>query len=374
MVAINPLVWDFILANARAFKAEVYGWLLGYYADNGEPTILGAYDCQKFVEQTLISAIPEPKEYHEIAVSLPNGIGVVGMYHSHPAGSNIFHSHIDDSTVIDYTRLAENFVSLVTNGTDVQCFMLVDKKSRKLKKIEPQLKLPKTPFCTQFRVNLNVHLPKNGSQIESHVITSQFADLFFNHWEKRRYILPGSKKIMDDKTRLSNIPEDPSNRANILEIDLGALQGEKETPKADCISVSEKVEVKVFHKNSETIANVDQKVQNAVLNQLNQRILKGCLDPNRKAWNLAPIFEISFWNIPLIIAFKDEEARKESEEFIKGMSKRMNYISLDRVQQNLLMREQVLQTIRDLERLASTYTIASQKEILAQLKNKFSRR
>ncbi len=372
MVDINPLVWDFIPANAREFKAEVYGWLLGYYADNGEPVILGAYDCQKFVEQTLISAIPDPKQYHEVTVSLPNGIGVLGMYHSHPAGSNIFHSHIDDSTVLDYTSLASNFISVVTNGSDIQCFMLVDKKERKLKKIEPQLKLPKIPPSTHFRVNLNCHLAGITSPVEAHNITSHFADLFHNNWENRVYLNPVGKKPIDVKTPLVKLPEDPSSKLRIIEVDLGGLQNKNEKSGSGGINLQGKLELELFHKDKETIAQVDQKVRNAIQNQLNQRILKGQLDPAGKSWTLSPSHEIRFWNIPLVIIFSFYDAQNECEEFLKGMSQRIKYISLDKVKQNPIMREQILRTIGDLEKLATVHQISSQKEVLTQLKKKLT--
>lgn len=372
MVDINPLVWDFIPANAREFKAEVYGWLLGYYADNGDPVILGAYDCQKFVEQTLISAIPDPKQYHEVAVSLPNGIGVLGMYHSHPAGSNIFHSHIDDSTVLDYTSLASNFISIVTNGLDVQCFMLVDKKDRKLKKVEPQLKLPKSPPSTHFHVNLNLRLDVAGSQVEAHNITSQFADMFHNKWEKRLYLVSGSKKNIDDKTALIKVPEDPASKLRTLDVDLTGLLGEKEKATTGGISIQGRIDIELFHKNNDTLAQVDQKVRNAIQNQLNQRILKGHLDPTGKSWTLAPSHEIWFWNIPLVIIFSLYDAQNECEEFLKGMLQRIKYISLDKVKQNPIMREQVLRTIGDLEKLATIHQISSQKETIIQLKKKLT--
>ncbi len=372
MVVINPLVWDFVPANAREFKAEVYGWLLGYYADNGEPVILGAYDCQKFMEQTLISAIPDPKQYHELTVSIPNGIGVVGMYHSHPAGSNIFHSRIDDSTVFDYTNLASNFVSVVTNGSDVQCFMLVDKKDLKLKNVDPQLKLVKAPPSTHIRVNLNLRLPLGGPHVEGVAITSKFADMFHDNWGNRSYLALGSKQKLEEKTSLIKISEDPATKMRMLEVDLSRLQDEKEKGTTDGITVQARIEAELFHKENETLAQADQNIKNAIQHQINQQVLKGRPDAGGKAWNFAPVQQVSLWNIPLAITFSINNARKECEEFVKAMVQRIKYIPLDKVKQNSLMREQVLLTLRDLEKLATIYEISSQKDVLAQIKKKLA--
>lgn len=371
MVIINPFVWDFIPANARAFKEEVYGWLLGYSADNGEPVILGAYDCQKFVEQTLISAHADEKMFHEIAVSLPNGIGVIGVYHSHPAASNIFHSHIDDSTVLNFIKMASNFISVVTNGSDVQCFMLVDKAEGNLKKIEPQLKLAKLPPSTRLRVNLNVRLFPGGSQVKAHNITSQFADMFHNNWAKRRYLLPSTKKNLEEQTLLSKIPDEPSLKSRLIEVDLGGMQ--EKTSKSDSgIRIQGKLELELFHKEKETIAQADQNIRNAILNQLNQRILKGQLDPVGKSWTLAPGHEIRLWNIPLDFVFSLYDAQHECEEFLNGMVQRINYISPEKVKQDSTMREQLSRTIGDLEKLATIHQISSQKDVLNQLKKKLT--
>ncbi len=372
MVVINPLVWDFIPANAREFTEEVYGWLLGYYADNGEPVILGVYDCQKFVEQTLISAHPDSKMFHEIAVSLPNGIGVLGLYHSHPAGSNIFHSHIDDSTVLDFSKMASNFISVVTNGADVQCFQLADKKDLKLKKIDPQLKLNKRPPFTQFRVNLNFHLSIAASPTEAPAITSKFADMFHNNWANRRYLLPGTKTNVEEQTLLTKIPEDPASKMQVLEVDIIGLQGQQDIALTGGLTIQGKIDLKIFHKDHETLAQADEKVRLAILNELTQRILKGRLDASTKTWKLAPIYEIHFWNIPLVFVFALNGGRAECEEFLKGMAQRLKYIALVKVKENSLMREQVLHTLSDLEKLATTYQISSQKDMVAQIKKKLT--
>src|SRR5271157_1098321 len=252
MVEINPLAWDFIAENARHYTEEVYGWLLGYFAD-GEPSILGAYDCQEFLEQTLISAIPEPKQFHQLAISLPNGIGVIGMYHSHPAGSNIFHSHIDDNTVLDYITLESNFVSAVTNGKDIQCFMLVDKDTKALKNVTPKLKVPPLPPSTHFRANIDLDISADDGEVTAPLITSKIAEIINQDWDSRRFLESVSNKVLDKKAALSKLIANPRDKSRSVEVDLPALKENNPDQNTGEISLRAAVSVEIFHKKGDTI-------------------------------------------------------------------------------------------------------------------------
>ncbi|HMF33590.1 MAG TPA: Mov34/MPN/PAD-1 family protein, partial [Candidatus Lokiarchaeia archaeon] len=250
MVEINPLAWDFIAENARHYTEEVYGWLLGYFAD-GEPSILGAYDCQEFLEQTLISAIPEPKQFHQLAISLPNGIGVIGMYHSHPAGSNIFHSHIDDNTVLDYITLESNFVSAVTNGKDIQCFMLVDKDTKALKNVTPKLKVPPLPPSTHFRASIDLSFSPESGDINAPLITSKIAEIINQDWDSRRFLESVSNKVLDKKAALSKLIANPRDKSRSVEVDLPALKENNPDQNTGEISLRAAVSVEIFHKKGD---------------------------------------------------------------------------------------------------------------------------
>jgi len=65
---------------------------------------------------------------------MPQGIGPIGIYHSHPASSSLFHSHTDDNTLISLTNQFQNCVSIVTNGEEINFYQMgKEKKTREIK-------------------------------------------------------------------------------------------------------------------------------------------------------------------------------------------------------------------------------------------------
>jgi len=73
-------------------------------------------------------------EFQELSSSMPQGIGPIGIYHSHPASSTLFHSHTDDNTLISLTNQFQNCVSIVTNGEEINFYQMgKEKKTREIK-------------------------------------------------------------------------------------------------------------------------------------------------------------------------------------------------------------------------------------------------
>lgn len=72
----------------------------------------------------MISAIPHAQDFQEISSVLPQGIGPIGIYHSHPFSGEVFHSHTDDSTLISLSKQFPSCASIVTNGKKVNYYQL----------------------------------------------------------------------------------------------------------------------------------------------------------------------------------------------------------------------------------------------------------
>ena len=121
-VMINPWVRKFLESHARSYKKEVYGWLIGYEDNQKNQYIISTIPCQRYIEQEYAHATPDPIEFQEIGAFLPHGLGIIGIYHSHP--DSVFHSGTDDSTLQNFTRMYPNMISGVTNGDETRWFCL----------------------------------------------------------------------------------------------------------------------------------------------------------------------------------------------------------------------------------------------------------
>jgi len=60
---------------------------------------------------------------------MPQGIGPIGIYHSHPFSSEIFHSHTDNLTLRSLSNQFLDSISIVTNGEEIN-FYHMDKESK----------------------------------------------------------------------------------------------------------------------------------------------------------------------------------------------------------------------------------------------------
>lgn len=126
-----PEIFVNVIKNqALSSENEIYGWLIGYQKNN-IPHVLTIIECQRFEQQSVIRAIPDVQEFQEISSVLPQGIGPIGIYHSHPFSSEVFHSHTDDSTLISLSNQFPNCISIVTNGEEINFYRMGNKNKTK---------------------------------------------------------------------------------------------------------------------------------------------------------------------------------------------------------------------------------------------------
>ncbi len=113
IVLVAPWIPEFIKKHAKSSVKEIYGWLIGGETKKNGLIVYSAISCHRYLHQTSIGAIPDTKEMQDISAALPQGLGVIGIYHSHPG--DIFHSHTDDQTLENFTRFYPKMLSAVTN-------------------------------------------------------------------------------------------------------------------------------------------------------------------------------------------------------------------------------------------------------------------
>ena len=182
---------EVIKKQARSSLDEIYGWLIGY-SKNDIPHILAISECKRFEQQTLISAIPHALEFQELSSTMPQGIGPIGIYHSHPASSRLFHSHTDDNTLISLTNQFQNCVSIVTNGEEINFYQMgKEKKTREIKVEfdEPEvIDFILVAVDDKFDVRVSNSLLKdlNKTNYVKMKIQNILIDSFQKHWKEFR--------------------------------------------------------------------------------------------------------------------------------------------------------------------------------------------
>ncbi len=115
------------VARSRGFEA--IGWLLGFFGKD-EVWVCDSVPCTRYKAQSRYGAKADPREEVEIALQFPRNVGIVGIFHSHPFRDEtkhaVFHSATDDVTLKSRASRHENYLSVVTDGKDVEFFILRD--------------------------------------------------------------------------------------------------------------------------------------------------------------------------------------------------------------------------------------------------------
>ncbi len=194
-----PEIFVNIIKNqALLSENEIYGWLIGYQKNN-IPNVLAIIECQRFEHQTLISAIPHAEEFQEISSIMPQGIGPIGIYHSHPFSSEIFHSHTDDATLISLSNQFPNCISIVTNGEEIN-FYQMGKKS-KTEEIQAEFIDPDIPKFLLISIDEELILLINNNFLSNRVdenrlkiaILNKLRDYLEEIWIEFEFLYDNSK-------------------------------------------------------------------------------------------------------------------------------------------------------------------------------------
>lgn len=198
-IKITDDVLNFIKKQAILSEDEIYGWLIGYQKNN-IPYIITALDCQNYLQQSVINAIPDPLEIQKIGGLMPHGIGIIGIYHSHPFSGKVFHSHIDDETLLSLSKQLPNCISIVTNGQEINYYQM--NETFKLVEIGTKIWKAEIPkflpifFNNSFILNLEKNLLTNENLNVK--IFNVFKDYLEKNWEDFK-LYRNDKKISYDE-------------------------------------------------------------------------------------------------------------------------------------------------------------------------------
>ena len=145
---------------------------------------------KRFEQQSSITAIPLIQEFQEISSIMPQGIGAIGIYHSHPFKSEIFHSPTDDATLLSLSIQFPSCVSIVTNGKDINFYQMG--KRTKTEEIVAELIEPEIPKFLLISINENLNLLINKDHLSNKSDKKDYAQV-----ERIAGLIDAEKHISD---------------------------------------------------------------------------------------------------------------------------------------------------------------------------------
>ncbi len=306
-IVVSKQTLPLIKAHANAFPVEIYGWLLGY-EEKDNLNILSAISCEKYTHQSLLTAEPDPTELLGLASSLPFGINIVGIYHSHLG--DVFHSHIDDATMINFGRIYPNAVSIVTNGSELEMFQYTDKRGsmEETTYLEKKLSSPKN-HSLEILLDVVLKVPdtKNVNVFSAKMVSS----LLRKSLEKAEFRQKGRNVLKEKGRKLDS-------SIITTQMDIPSELGEEKAPSAYSLSLKTQIE---FHLNeNETLETIKSQLINAIIEDVSQQIIKGTISGTQLV--LGRTIKIPYFSIPLKFHLTPDELAGEASSFIKGFKAR----------------------------------------------------
>ncbi|MBD3190966.1 MAG: hypothetical protein GF308_10000 [Candidatus Heimdallarchaeota archaeon] len=324
-IIFQKRVFDYIRTHLEIDTSgkEIYGWLIGF-EEQENLYIIATIPCFDYEVQTAIEARPKPRELNFISNSLPEGLGVVGMYHSHP--NEVYHSQTDDGTVFNFGAIYHNFVSVVTNKAgDRKVYRITDFEGRVISQVD--YKIGEIPDSQKFIFQIEITgkaavdedypLPSLARGIRSQV-EKLFKKEPFKIPRFKRFPL-FFKKSIKPGMRIKTIP---NNSKIVLRDTQQNTWKDSEAPTTKEINYQLTGTIKAFYPqdqkfSSEMIQSIklalkDQLMKKAALGQ----ITNGELQP-------AKMLTINYLEIPLTIPCTPKSNQKETiDNLIEGIAEK----------------------------------------------------
>ncbi len=307
---------------------------------------------------------------------MPQGIGPIGIYHSHPFSSEIFHSHTDDATLLSLSNQFPNCISIVTNGKEINYYQRG--KNKKTNEIFAKFSSPKIikffniSFTEVFHLKINNDLLKGKDERKKLNIKlfNSLSTYLNNIWDDLEYFDYGRNNIKDDliKPYLTNNIEGKSIQIRIpekfKENGNNQLQFNKVKEEYNNYSLFKfkiKVTIPIYSANeSETFSNFNNIIKTELLsNNIVQKIFNCVIDDTKGRIILPDDYYINFFGFYIrLLCFKIKRLNRNKlssenyEVILKLVSLFENFKNM---KLNYTIKRHLLLSIIDIKKLAKKF-------------------
>ena len=397
MIYIMRNLIDAIKNHALSSKNEIYGWLIGYKSKN-DINVIAFFECLQYEQQTMAIAIPNAKEFQEISSILPQGIGPVGIYHSHPFSDVVAHSNLDNHTLLSLANQFPNCISIVTNGHDIK-FYQIDKKNR-INEINVKIEDLKVPDFLVFSLKVQVLLKLELEyEMEKHdhlnlkiKILNLIKEYFEDVWDNLIFLVDGSiisddtkiRKFLTDNLESNIIHLNFSNKINqnnneeVILLAKSAKKGKNvETPKVNelfDLSINLKSPFYVFDMNLKLKDLKDVLKVELINNNLLKKILLAKIDSTRKKIITPNDFYLKFLGFYLRLPiFNDptlnrSDIAREAQKIARRIISTYKYFPFNQSDNNF--KKLIFKSLKNVEHYSSLFHFSNEiNELIKDVKS-----
>lgn len=259
---------------------------------------------------------------------MPQGIGPIGIYHSHPFSSEVFHSHTDNGTLLSLSRQFPNCISIVTNGEEAKYYQI--NQDSKTTEIKVNFIEPKVPKFLLISINESFKI-KASSDATNNIkikILNEVRNHFEKIWDDLEFFSHRSKISKNEKITpflVDNINSEPVYLK---------IQKRKKNTADNLIVVDDSESFLQLNLNakcliyntskSDTFQSLNQSIKTELLsNNILQKVYHSVIDYNKREIIIPKEWYLDFFGFYIkIICFNDKSlnATKFSQNALKFIS------------------------------------------------------
>jgi len=313
---------------------------------------------------------------------MPQGIGPIGIYHSHPSSSDIFHSHTDDSTLLSLSNQFPSCISIVTNGEEINYYQM-GKKS-KIEEIQAEFINPDIPQFLLISIDKKFLLKISNSILNNRadesklkiMILNKLKDYLEDIWIEFEFSYNNSKISENDsiKPYLVNtlaaepvqlILPDKFKEGNKIKIIIETLIDSEEfkiNKNQTYFNLNIKAKIPIYTTNeNESFQKINQAIKTELLsNNILQKIYNCVIDYDRKIIITPDDFFLNFFGFYIkVLCFKKTELNeiKFSQKIFEFINKFISlFDSFTDLELSKIIKNQIQIFFNDVKKLSQKFS------------------
>ncbi len=324
---------------------------------------------------------------------MPQGIGPIGIYHSHPFSSEIFHSHIDDATLLSLSNQFPNCISIVTNGEEINFYHMG--KERKTEDIQAKFIDSKIPKFLLISIDEDLHLMINNNILNNRadenslkiMILNKLRDYLEEIWIEFELLYNNCKVSKNDtinpyivdKLTVKPIhlilPEKfkDGNKIKLIIDNIDESEESKSENNQTCFNLNIKAKIPIYIiDENQTFQKINQAIKTELIsNNVLQKIYNCVIDYDKNIIITPDDCYLNFFGFYVRFLFfninelnKNELSQKTYEVLLKLIALFENFKD---VELNDKIRNQIFMFIKDLKKFSKKFRW--QNQIKKKIKN-----
>ncbi len=312
---------------------------------------------------------------------MPQGIGPIGIYHSHPFSSEIFHSHTDDATLLSLSNQFPHCISIVTNGEEIN-FYQMGKKSKteeiQAEFIDPDiLKFLLIYFDEDLLLIINNYIlnsrvSENSLKI---MILNKLRDLLEEIWIDFEFLYNNSKISKNDSINpylVDKLTVEPihlilpekfkdGNKIKLIIDSINESDESKIENNQTCFNLNIKAKIPIYMTDENvTFQKINQAIKTELIsNNILQKIYNCVIDYDKKLIITPDDYYLNFFGFYIRFLFfnihelnKNELSQKTYEVLLKLISL---FENVKNIKSNDKIRNQIFMFIKDLKKFSKKF-------------------